>query len=217
MHFLWQRNRESLLDEMIGNRLHAVLIKVAGGGLDPVKHLGKDLGTLRPAFERLKERFGLDICGEGGEYESLVLDCPLFSKRIELTETEIVTDSEDPSVGFLSIKEVKTVTKDMDGPGGFVGGPASTPFKADGASDVGSGAITEPSTHCALSSSPQLTVGTDGLGFSNLLLPPPSIPVPPEDSIGIRCIRLQCSECLLYSACTQLPFVKLSSAAYFHH
>jgi hypothetical protein len=30
------------------------------------------------------ERYGSHICGEGGEYESLTLDCPLFKKKIVL-------------------------------------------------------------------------------------------------------------------------------------
>ena len=28
--------------------------------------------------------FGLNVCGEGGEYETFTLDCPLFKKRLEL-------------------------------------------------------------------------------------------------------------------------------------
>jgi len=28
------------------------------------------------------EQFGLNVCGEGGEYETFTLDCPLFKKRI---------------------------------------------------------------------------------------------------------------------------------------
>jgi len=28
------------------------------------------------------EKFGLNVCGEGGEYETFTLDCPLFKKRI---------------------------------------------------------------------------------------------------------------------------------------
>lgn len=27
---------------------------------------------------------GFNICGEGGEYESLTLDCPIYKKRIEM-------------------------------------------------------------------------------------------------------------------------------------
>ena len=30
------------------------------------------------------DRYGTHICGEGGEYETLTLDCPLFKKRIIL-------------------------------------------------------------------------------------------------------------------------------------
>ncbi len=29
-----------------------------------------------------KNKFGLNVCGEGGEYETFTLDCPLFSKKI---------------------------------------------------------------------------------------------------------------------------------------
>ena len=32
---------------------------------------------------------GLDICGENGEYHTLVLNCPLFSERIEISPWEI--------------------------------------------------------------------------------------------------------------------------------
>ena len=29
-------------------------------------------------FVKLEEQFGFNVCGEGGEYETLVMDCPLF-------------------------------------------------------------------------------------------------------------------------------------------
>jgi diphthine-ammonia ligase len=63
--YLWQRDRRELLDEIISSGVHAVLVKVAGAGLDPYKHLGKDLQTLRPTLERLHKKLGLDYCGEG--------------------------------------------------------------------------------------------------------------------------------------------------------
>lgn len=31
-----------------------------------------------------RQRFGLHPCGEGGEYETFTVDCPLFKKRIDL-------------------------------------------------------------------------------------------------------------------------------------
>ena len=69
--YLWQRDRSDLLDEIVTAGVHAVLVKVAGAGLEPTKHLGKDLKTLQPVLRRLHEKYGLDLCGEGGEYETL--------------------------------------------------------------------------------------------------------------------------------------------------
>ena len=31
-----------------------------------------------------KDLYGLNVCGEGGEYETFTLDCPLFNKKIVL-------------------------------------------------------------------------------------------------------------------------------------
>lgn len=80
--YLWQRNQEDLLDEMIKCEVDAVIVKVAALGLDPAKHLGRSLSSLQPYLLTLGEKYGINVCGEGGEYESLTLDCPLFKHRI---------------------------------------------------------------------------------------------------------------------------------------
>ncbi|EHB14781.1 ATP-binding domain-containing protein 4 [Heterocephalus glaber] len=46
--YLWQRNQEDLLREMIASNIQAVIIKVAALGLDPDKHLGKALDEMEP-------------------------------------------------------------------------------------------------------------------------------------------------------------------------
>ncbi|KAM5176701.1 diphthine--ammonia ligase isoform 4-T4 [Callospermophilus lateralis] len=46
--YLWQRNQEDLLREMIASNIQAVIIKVAALGLDPDKHLGKTLDEMEP-------------------------------------------------------------------------------------------------------------------------------------------------------------------------
>ena len=28
------------------------------------------------------DKYGVNVCGEGGEYETFTLDCPLFHKRL---------------------------------------------------------------------------------------------------------------------------------------
>jgi diphthine-ammonia ligase len=59
----------------------AIVIKVASYGLK-VNHLGKTIAELCPYFKKMKDECGMNVCGEGGEYESIVLDCPLFKKII---------------------------------------------------------------------------------------------------------------------------------------
>ena len=46
---------------------------------------------MQPHLLRLNALYGSNVCGEGGEYESLVLDCPGLFKhgRIVLDDTEV--------------------------------------------------------------------------------------------------------------------------------
>uniref|UniRef100_A0A3B3S952 Diphthine--ammonia ligase n=1 Tax=Paramormyrops kingsleyae TaxID=1676925 RepID=A0A3B3S952_9TELE len=80
--YLWRRDQEDLLSEMISSGLDAIIIKVAAFGLDPEKHLGKSLVQMKPYLKQLSEKYGVHVCGEGGEYETFTLDCPLFKKKI---------------------------------------------------------------------------------------------------------------------------------------
>ena len=46
-------DRLKLLDEIIDcGKVNAIIVKVAGAGLDPTKHLGQSLQTLRPSLLR---------------------------------------------------------------------------------------------------------------------------------------------------------------------
>ncbi|KAG1759806.1 hypothetical protein EDD22DRAFT_848950 [Suillus occidentalis] len=116
--YLWQRDQAELLSEMIAAGVKSVLIKVAGIGLT-VKHLGKTLNEMQDTLTRLNSIYGLHICGEGGEYETLTLDSPLFKHRIVLDETEVVmhTDNEFAPVAYLRIKQASLCPKEssMDG------------------------------------------------------------------------------------------------------
>ena len=103
MALLWERDRGELLLEMLDRGIEAVLVKVAGAGLLPEKHLGKSLRALYPTLVALNKKFGLDLCGEGGEYESLVLDCEVFKRRLVIDQSDVVLDPEDPTVGNLRV------------------------------------------------------------------------------------------------------------------
>lgn len=108
LSYLWRRDQKELLDEMIEAGVHAVLIKVAGMGLNS-SHLGKSLEEMQPILHELEQKYGSHVCGEGGEFESLVLWMPGFQKRIVLDETETISHSEDPHapVSYLRILSSK--------------------------------------------------------------------------------------------------------------
>ncbi|WIA29375.1 hypothetical protein OEZ86_011879 [Tetradesmus obliquus] len=94
--YLWHQPQDQLLSDMIANKIEAVLVKVAAIGLDPHKHLGKSICQMQPLLCSLRDRFGCNVCGEGGEYETLTLDCPAFRHgRILLDGWEVVLHSPD--------------------------------------------------------------------------------------------------------------------------
>lgn len=81
LSYLWQRNQEELLNEMAQAGVNAVLVKIAAIGLKR-QHLGRSIGDMFPHLCKMNQEYDLHICGEGGEYETITLDCPLFKRRI---------------------------------------------------------------------------------------------------------------------------------------
>ena len=68
-----------LLNEMIENNMNSILIKVCTIGLNK-EDLMKSLKEMKDKLMSLKNKYGVNVCGEGGEYESITLDY-LFIKK----------------------------------------------------------------------------------------------------------------------------------------
>ncbi|ODV88458.1 hypothetical protein CANCADRAFT_14390, partial [Tortispora caseinolytica NRRL Y-17796] len=107
--YLWERDQLLLLDSMISNHLEAVLVKVAAIGLEK-HHLGRSLGQMRPDLLKLYHQYGLHPCGEGGEYETLVLDCPLFLTKRLVLESYVI-EEESGGVFYISSPVITTESK----------------------------------------------------------------------------------------------------------
>jgi predicted ATP pyrophosphatase (TIGR00289 family) len=83
---LWHIEPERLLHEMI-TLMDIRMIKVAAAGMDET-WLGRSFDELMiEDLKTLNRKYRVHIAGEGGEYESLVLDAPFYKKRIYLLET----------------------------------------------------------------------------------------------------------------------------------
>lgn len=92
--------------------------QVASYGLQ-VKHLGTHLAEAVPLLRRLSHPpFSLNECGEGGEFETFTLDCPLYRGRITVAEQpKCVVLSDDPfdPVAYLQLPRlVLEVSRHMD-------------------------------------------------------------------------------------------------------
>lgn len=58
-------------------------------------------------------QFGAHPAGEGGEYETLTVDCPLFSSRINFIESEVVESEPEPfPVAYLRISKAELEPKE---------------------------------------------------------------------------------------------------------
>ena len=79
---LWGLDRSRAFLEILSSGIRAIISCVKIGGLKE-EWLGKELDS--KALEELREisnKTGLDICGEEGEYHTLVIDGPLFRQSI---------------------------------------------------------------------------------------------------------------------------------------
>lgn len=107
---LWHMDADEHWKQLLDNKFEIMITAVAAAGLDD-RWLGKiiDENNLEE-LRRLSKKHGFSLVGEGGEYESFVLDMPLFKKRI------VVTDSrknwvEKEQNGLFIIKKVRLTLK----------------------------------------------------------------------------------------------------------
>src|SRR6056297_57748 len=81
---LWQENPRDLADAMLDAGFEIRIIRVAAYGLDE-SWLGRTLDAAAlDELEALNDEYGVHILGEGGEFETLVVDGPHMDQRIEL-------------------------------------------------------------------------------------------------------------------------------------
>ncbi len=81
---LWQEDPRALADAMLEAGFEITIIQVAAHGLDE-SWIGRTLDHEALAeLEQLNEAYGVHILGEGGEFETLVVDGPHMDRRINL-------------------------------------------------------------------------------------------------------------------------------------
>ncbi|MFC5970470.1 diphthine--ammonia ligase [Halomarina salina] len=98
---LWQEDPHELADAMLDAGFEIRIVQVAAHGLDE-SWLGRTLDREAMAdLTALNDQYGVHVLGEGGEFETLVVDGPHMDRRIEL-EYETVWEG---TRGYLRIED----------------------------------------------------------------------------------------------------------------
>lgn len=105
---IWHKKQDMLLKDLIDADFNIIITAVASMGFDK-KWLGRRIDERSyNDLKKLEKKYGINIAGEGGEYETFVLDCPLYKKRIEIIDAEIKWDGHR---GIYEIKKAKLTNK----------------------------------------------------------------------------------------------------------
>ncbi len=79
---LWQQDRKALVMQMLKSGIETIIVSC--NEIMGKRFIGQQLTeTLVDELESL----GIDACGENGEFHTLVSNCPLFTKRINVAVT----------------------------------------------------------------------------------------------------------------------------------
>ena len=89
---LWGTQPEQYLNDLLDSNFNFIMTSVSSDGLDDT-WLGKIISKSDiKVLKNLSEKFGFNLNFEGGEAETFVVNCPLFSNSIKINESKKTWD-----------------------------------------------------------------------------------------------------------------------------
>jgi diphthine-ammonia ligase len=105
---LWNLESERYLDELIRRGFHIIITGVSAMGLES-EWLGRELDKEAVAkLVSLSKRCKFNLTFEGGEAETLVIDCPLYQKQLQIKAAAAYWDGQR---GIFEIQDVALIEK----------------------------------------------------------------------------------------------------------
>ena len=100
---LWGIESLSYMNELVEHGFHVMIVGVSAMGLDR-EWLGRILDkNAMSKLASLSKKYGFNLTFEGGEAETLVIDCPLFRKRLEIKKANTHWDGQWGIFGILEV------------------------------------------------------------------------------------------------------------------
>ncbi len=85
---LWNTDPEHYMNELLDSEFNFIVTTVSSDGMDD-SWLGKTiLKSDMVLLENLSKKFGFNLNFEGGEAETFVIQCPLFTNSIEIKQSK---------------------------------------------------------------------------------------------------------------------------------
>jgi len=90
---LWKTDTNGYMEALIKNGFKVIIVSVSALGLDE-SFLGRviDLEILEK-LKNLNKKYGVHIAGEGGEYETFVVDAPIFKKKLIIEKSRKIIEN----------------------------------------------------------------------------------------------------------------------------
>ena len=82
---LWKQDRRQLINQMLESGIETMIVSCN-------EIMGKQFAgkIITPELIDELESLGIDACGENGEFHTLVLDCPLFDERLNVSIEDVL-------------------------------------------------------------------------------------------------------------------------------
>lgn len=101
---LWQTDETTYLNDLIKNKFKAIIVGVFAFPLNE-KWLGREINKkLINEIKTLNKKYKISMIGEGGEFETFVLNCPLFRREIKIKSFKDFKEGENSWRRELKIK-----------------------------------------------------------------------------------------------------------------
>ena len=108
---LWGAEPNRILDEIVSQGFRAVFTCVRRPWFSE-EWLGQELSKdCVEAVKALSRQYGIDPCGENGEYHTMVIDGPTFEEAVEISKFSV---EERKQVMFMKVEECMLKPKKLD-------------------------------------------------------------------------------------------------------
>jgi diphthine-ammonia ligase len=108
---LWMLSPPQIMNEIISSGVKAVFTCVKQFWFGEM-WVGRELGrTALKDLEAISNRYGIHLCGENGEYHTMVTDAPMFQGALHISK---FSKKKKNSLLFMKINEVSLKTKSQN-------------------------------------------------------------------------------------------------------